>query len=365
MNKIKNFLIFLLVKVSKLFKMHSFERQDSNAPRILIVSTTGLGDTLWATPAIKAIKTTYPKAFVAVLTSSIGKTLLLENPYIDKLFTIKHRCLFQLPSLLKSLRKERFDTCLIFHLSQRPTLPLCYFAKPSTLIGTAGINKGLDSLLTIALEKKYQHEIQRRLDIVAQIGAFNTTPLIEMYINEKEKNLARNFISSLPKQSPIIALHPGSKDCFKQWPPSAFIALGKKLHIELNAQILITGNLEEKPLAQTLANEIPNAINTAGLFSVRELTALLTHIDIFITNDTGPMHLAFSSNTKTIALFGPTDPHLCGPFEAKRATVLYQHKTCTPCLGKRCREAFCMLQHSPKSVFQNVLTLLNLEKVSC
>lgn len=345
--------------------MKTFVRKSPDIPRILIVSTTGLGDTLWSTPAIRAIKTTYPKAFLAVLTSSIGKTLLSENPYIDKLFTIKHRCLFELPSLFKSLKNERFDTVLVFHLSQRPTLPLCYFAKPSILIGSEGINKGLDSLLTTVLPRKYQHEIERRLDIVAQIGASTTNPLLKIYLNEKEKILTKNFIDSLPKKPLFIALHPGSKDRFKQWSPAAFITLGKMLQKELNAQILITGNLEEKSLAQTIVNEIPFSINVAGFFSVRELSALLTYIDVFITNDTGPMHLAFATNTRTIALFSPTDPNLCGPFEAKYVTILHQNKTCTPCLGKSCREAFCMLQHSPESVFNAVLTLLNLEKVSC
>lgn len=344
--------------------MKTFEREDPLSPRILIVSTTGLGDTLWGTPAIKAIKETYPKAFIGVLTSSIGKTLLLDNPYIDKLFTIKHRCLFELPSLLKSLRKERFDTALIFHLSQRPTLPLCYFAKPSILIGSDGINKGLDSLLTVSLPKKYQHEIQRRLDIVAQIGAKSTEALLEIYLNDKEKKESKDFIDSLPKTPLLIGLHPGSKDAFKQWPPSAFIALGKKLQKELNAQILITGNLEEKNLAQLLADEIPCSINIAGRFSVRAFAALLPHLDLFVTNDTGPMHLSFATKTKTLALFSSTDPNLCGPFEAKYATILYQNKTCHPCLGKKCREAFCMLQHSPADVFNHVLTLLNLEKVS-
>lgn len=345
--------------------MKRFHRIDPRAPRILIVSTTGLGDTLWATPAIKAIKTTYPQAFIAVLTSAIGKSLLSDNPYINRLFTIGHRCLLQLPSLLLSLRKERFDTALIFHLSQRPTLPLCYFAKPSTLIGTEGINKGLDSLLTLTLPKKYHHEIQRRLDIAAQIGAKTDTPLLEIYVNAKEKLHAKNFMTSLTKQGPFIALHPGSKDRFKQWPPSAFISLGQRLQKELQAQILITGNLDEKPLAETLAQNIPFAINLAGTFSVREFAALLPYFDLFITNDTGPMHLAFATNTKTIALFCATDPNLCGPFEAKCARILYHTTTCNPCLGKKCREAFCLLQHSPQKIFDNVLSVLNLKKVAC
>lgn len=363
MSGFKNSCIFLLIKLSKLFGMKSFKRLDHNAPRILIISTTGLGDTLWATPAIKAIKTTYPKAFIGVLTSHIGYSVLSNNPYIDRLITIKHRCLFQLPSRLKMLRKERFDTALVFHLSQRATLPLCYFARPSQIIGTEGINKGLDSILTTKLQKKYHHEIERRLEIASHIGAVNPTPHIEIYPSSNDHLRAKHLLASFSNSAPIIALHPGSKDRFKQWPPSFFAALGTLLQSKLQAQILITGTQEESSLAQQISDVLPHSCNCAGLLSVKELAALLGSIDLFITNDTGPMHLAFAMNTKTIALFSPTDPKLCGPFLNAHTHVLYQQKTCTPCLGKKCRDAFCMWQHSPQDVFQHALTLL--QQVPC
>jgi ADP-heptose:LPS heptosyltransferase len=282
----------------------------------------------------------------------------------DKLFTISHRCLLELPFLFKALRKERFDTVLVFHLSQRPTLPLCYFAKPSLIIGSEGINKGLDFLLTVKLPRKHQHEIQRRLDIVNQIGATTQQPLLEIFVNQKEKTTAKAFVESLPENSMLIALHPGSKDAFKQWAPSAFIALGQKLQKELHAHLLITGNSEEHALAQHISDAIPFSINIAGKFSIRELAALFPYLAVLVTNDTGPMHLGFATKTPTVALFSATDPHLCGPFAAKDAIVLYQKKTCHPCLGKSCRDAFCMLQHSPRDVFNHILTLLNLKKIS-
>ncbi|MEI8300982.1 MAG: glycosyltransferase family 9 protein [Chlamydiota bacterium] len=342
--------------------MKFFSKIEDDAPRILVVSTTGLGDTLWATPSIRAIKTTYPKALLVVLTSSLGKSVLSNNPYIDHLLTIEHNCLKQIPSLLKKLRNYRFDTTLVFHLSQRPTLPLCYFAKPSNIIGTEGINKGLDSLLTKKLPKRYQHEILRRLEITKTIGASTEDLSLEVYITQQEKDYAQSIFNSLniTANTPIIALNPGSKDRFKQWAPSAFIELGQKLHHNLGAQILVTGGTEEKQLAHHIAQNIPQAKTVSGLFSVKELAAFFSCLDIFITNDTGPMHLAFATKTKTIALFCPTDPHLCGPLGLSNVIVMQENQSCTPCLNKKCREPFCMLQISPDTILYKVQKLLSI-----
>lgn len=363
MNAWKNGFLVFFVFLAKLCWRKTVQRVDPTAPRILVVSTTGLGDTLWATPAIKAIKTTYPHAFLGVLTSKIGAAVLSDNPYIDRLITIGHRCVFQLPSRLRLLRKERFDTILIFHLSQRPVLPLCCLARPAHIIGTEGINKGLDALLTRKLPKKYQHEIQRRLEIVAHVGVHSHDPQLAIYPTSKDLLHAQHLLSSLPAHTPIIALHPGAKDRFKQWPPSSFIALGQQLQQKLGAHLLITGSAEEKPLTAALARALPHSLDLAGHLSIKELAALFSSIDLLITNDTGPMHLAFAMDTKTVALFSSTDPSLCGPLGKKNTKVLYKHKTCTPCLGKKCRDAFCMLQHSPEEVLEHAAYLL--EKVPC
>lgn len=345
-----------------MFRMKPFPKIDNDAPRILIVSTTGLGDTLWATPSIRAIKTTYPKALLVVLTSNIGKTVLSDNPYIDDLLTIEHNCLKQLPSLLKKLRSYRFDTTLVFHLSQRPTLPLCYFSKPANIFGTEGINKGLDLLLTKKFPKRYQHEILRRLEIAETIGARTTDLSLELYITQKEKDYAQAIFTSLniAPNIPIIGFNPGSNDLFKQWQPSAFIELGQILHHNLGAQILIIGGPKETHLANHIATNIPQAKTVSGLFSVKEMAAFFSYLDVFITNDTGPMHVAFATKTKTIALFCPTDPHLCGPLELSNVIVIKENKSCTPCLGKKCREPFCMLQISPETIFHKVKNLLQI-----
>lgn len=297
--------------------------------RILIIATTALGDTLWATPAIENIRRTFPNAYLAVLTSPIGLEILKHNPHIHRLF-LWRRPLY----LFKQLYRERFDTILLFHASQRLALPLAACLGASRIIGTLGLNKGLDSLLTHPLPNAHKHEIVRRLEIAAAAGAKPYTETLSFFLTPEEK---------LPPRPGIwIALHPGSKDPFKRWPASHFIALGKRLKEELDCNILITGT--ESTLMHQVAAHIPGAHIDDPKRPLRPFAALLEQIDLLIVNDTGPFHLACALNRPVIGLFSSTDPALCGPHKASSATVLARRPSCSPCLKRKCPLPFCLLQ---------------------
>ena len=352
----KNILIVLCLKAIRKF---SPARKKSTAPlHFLVVTTTALGDSLWATPAIRALKTSHPTCFLSVLTSPIGKEVLSDNPYVDKMFVLKKPHILSLLKIFFQLKKKPIDKAYIFHTSQRMILPFCYLLHPQEIIGTAGINKGLDSLLSTALKQKPEHEIQRRLRIV---NAPETAhPLLELLLSDNNRQQAISFIEKnrLNDSSLIIGMHPGAKDKFKQWPPECFIELGNRLKQSLNCSILITGSPHENELTEQIALKIPGAIALTEKVPLKTLAALIKKLDLFITNDTGPMHVAFAMQTPTVSLFTVTDSNLCGPYLAQKASVIQKHKTCTPCLRKKCMLPFCMLQISPKEVEEKVLYTL-------
>ena len=354
MMKIKNLLIYALYALTKKAKRNV---QDGTA-RILIVSTTGLGDTIWATPAIASIRKSFPDCHLGVLTSALGKAVLDRNPHIDKIFTIKHNCLFQIPRVLRALKKEKFDTALIFHVSQRLTLPLVHLAGPSKIIGTEGINKGLDFILTNKLKSSYVHEIERRLNIAKEAGAKISHETLELYTSKEDQKSVASFLNKAKCKSPLVGIHPGAKDGFKMWPKENFIYLAKKLEEDLGAKILITGDSSETTLAESIVKELKDAESCAGKFTLKETAALLEKLDLYIANDTGPMHMGFAMGTNVLALFGPTDPNLCGPYEAKSARILKKPRTCMPCLNKKCREPFCMMQISKQTAFNEASQIL-------
>lgn len=360
---------FLLKTFVKLFK----KKTNPPSERFLIVSTTGLGDTLWATPAIAALREKYPHAHIAVLTNRLGKTVLETNPYINALYVLKLALFF-------TLRKQRFHKIFIFHISQRITLPLCALFGAEEIIGTQGQQKGLDSLLTKCLPKKYQHEVNRRLEIV---GLKKDNPRLTFFVDQKIQNEINSFLE--PYKGPFIGMHPGAKDKFKQWDPACFIKVGNMLKQKSPCTLFITGNKEEEKLCSHIASQIEGAISVAGKFNLQQSAALISRFSAMVANDTGPMHLAFALNTPTVALFTPTDPKLCGPLytdpfaivESRKlsrssdpnywsclgipktnAIVVEKQKTCTPCIRKNCTEPFCLLQISPQEVYNALLELL-------
>lgn len=331
----KNALLKFFCKVFPPLK-HPFKN------RFLIVSTTALGDTLWATPTIESLRKSFPNGYIAVLTSSIGFEVLKTNPYIDQIFLLKKNYF----TIWKALYQKKFDTVLVLHASQRITLPLCSIIGARRIIGTAGINKGLDSLLTDALKPSYEHEILRRLRMVEKVGGQIHTETLSFF--------PENSSYSLP-QGNWIALHPGSKDAFKRWPARHFITVGKELQKQ-GYRILITGT--EKDLIKAIASQIPTAY-VLGDQNLHTFTNVLKQLHLLISNDTGPVHLACALHVPALAIYGPTDPHLCGPHLSKSATVFYAPPTCTPCLKRKCRTPFCFLQISPAQVINSALTSLN------
>ena len=178
---------------------------------------------------------------------------------------------------------------------------------------------------------------------------------MELSLSLEDEKLAELFLLQyqLPSYLPKIALHPGAKDLFKQWPPALFAQLGNRLVQELGCQIFITGTESEKELVESIAAQIKGAIPVTTL-KLRPFAAFLKQMKVVVSNDTGPMHVAFAMQIPTVALFAPTDPKLCGPYGIKNAVVIAKQRTCTPCLRKKCPEPFCLLQIGVQEVYDEV-----------
>lgn len=325
----------------------------------MIVSTTGLGDTLWGIPAIRALRQNFPGAYIAVLTSPIGHELLKNNRMINELFVLRKPHLFSLFGHFLKLRKRNITEILLFHASQRLLFPFCAFLNAREFIGTKGINKGLDTLFTKTLEHPPVHEIERRLKIVKETGAEILDPSLEMTLCCEDEKRADLFLQErwVSPVLPLVGIHPGSKDDFKRWPEEHFIEAGNRLVQHLGCQIVVTGNSSEKALVERIASKIEGAIALTGELGLGPLAALIGRFSVMISNDTGPMHIAFAMKTPTVALFSPTDPKLCGPYHAPNSLALYKKRTCTPCLRKKCAAPFCLLQISPQEVYDAAVSL--------
>lgn len=335
--------------------LFSPRKKNADTKRILVVSTTALGDTLWATPSLPALKDF--SCYLAVLTSPLGNKILKENPSIDKLFVLREPLWLFFFSLVCSLKKKKFGTVLIFHSSQRLTLPLCNLLGASIIAGTGSINKGLDSLLTHPIAKRGCHEIERRFEILRKIGLAPDTTGLQIFLTEEEKKDAQSFLEHKRwTDKPIILIHPSAKDRYKCWPEKHFIQLGNFLKDTYHCHLLISSTPNEKSHAEKISSQIPDS--HLLILPLRMFASILAQSSLLVSNDTGPMHLACSVRCPTVAIFSPTNPKLCGPVNMENVQILSRERTCNPCIRRKCKIPFCLLQISPDEVFQKCQMLL-------
>jgi ADP-heptose:LPS heptosyltransferase len=326
----KNWILLWIVRL--------FRKRVNATGSILVVSTTALGDTLWGTPAIESLRASFPDSYLAVLTSPVGEEVLRHNPWTNKLYVLRKNFF----SLWKLLRKERFETVIILHASQRLVWPLCALLGAKRVVGSVGWNKGLDALLTDPIEPHKEHEIVRRLRLIEHVGAKRVSETLSYFLQPHERWTGKQG---------FVALHPGAKDPFRRWPESHFVMLGKKLR-EQGLEVMITGS--EAGLVERICRQIPGATRSDPTLSLRAFAGLLAEAKLIVTNDTGPLHLACALNVPVIAVFACTDPALFGPHRAKHARIVVRRPPCTPCLKRACQRPFCQLQISPDEVLSYV-----------
>lgn len=354
----------LLKIFSQLFSFFiSRPEKPTKLEKIAIFSTTGLGDTLWAMPAIKALKASFPECRITALLSPIGKEVLLNNPFIDEVIV---HSLFPFHKLYMMLRRKKFDAIVIFHASERKIFLLAKLLNPHYIIGTLGRSKDSDFILTNAIKPHFnEHEIQRRVNLIYPLGAQSTNDLkLQVFLTDDEREQANFFLKSMgvEPQDKLIGIHPGSKDIFKRWPKEYFINVAKKLQNRIGCKVIITGSMHESKLAKSIAKELPYSISLFGQVSLRTMIAIIEKMSLYITNDTGPMHIAFAMDIPTISLFSPTHPSSCGPLQASNSIVEYVNRCCVPCLAKKCKDPFCMRQISQETVLKHALSILQTEE---
>ena len=331
--------------------------------RFLVISATGVGDTLWSTPAIRAIKAAYPESKIDVVTTSLGRELLLHNPNMDDIFTFKRGAKGALPliRLAMELRGRRYDAAFLFHISDRLLVPLMFLAGAGRAYGYNGKYDELAAVLDETVKGEGLHFIERRLLVAAARGIRPNGRGLDLVLTEAERAEARGLLieRGVDGSSPVIGIHPGAHDAFKCWPERNFIELGLRAERELGCKVIVTGGPAEVKLARRVAEAIGGSICLAGELSVRELAATISHLDALVANDTGPMHMGFALGVNTVGLFCPTDPALNGPLDAPNSYVLSMPPTCDKCIFRKCKHPVCMEQITVQMAFDALARALH------
>lgn len=291
--------------------------------RILIVSTTGMGDSLWGTPALRALKKSFPDAEIHFLVNAHWEQLFAGNPNIDRIIDYSPKWFHQ-PLIGLKLLRYKYDYVLIFHANKDITrlLPWLRYRTLSAHQTSAWIpEKNRVRIETLV------HGIQRRLILISKIGVDSDGGQMEIVFNEADRRDAIEFLdknSLSPKN--YIYINIGASGAHRRWPENRFFALAEKILQQTDYKIVLGGGPGEKKNIHAMREKLDpdRCIDTLGV-PLKTDSYIIRQALLLITCDTGPMHIGFALKVPTVALFGPYDPRGTGPFELKKNSCFMIH----------------------------------------
>ncbi len=337
--------------------------------RILMTRTDRLGDVVLSTPAIKAARDKYPGAYIAFMVRPYAKDIVEGNPYLDEVIIYdkygKQKSLLSTIMFALFLRKKKFDLAVMLHPTNRAHL-IAYLA---------GIPKrvGYDRKIPFLLTKKVphlkqegkKHEIEYTLDLLRSIGITAKERELFVPVRENDMKKIRKLLNEYHVGTgvPLVAVNPGASCPSKRWKPENFAVLCDALSAKHKARILIVSDGANKKFADAVAKSMKyEPVNLAGKTGVGEIAALFSRCKLFISNDSGPVHIACAVGTPVISIFGRKDPGLSpkrwGP-TGRKSVVFHKDAGCGICLAHNCRIGFkCLEAITPAEVLASAEKLL-------
>ncbi len=312
--------------------------------KVLVRATNWVGDLVMATPALAGIRKSYPEAEITALVRPPLDLLLLGNPAVDHVLLLdrkgKHSGPRGLASAVMEIRKQKFKTAILLQNAFEAAL-ITFLANIPERMGYQTDGRGI--LLTkgvkVSGETKKKHQVFYYLDLLEKLGLKTAGHYPKLYLSKDEINSARELLNSLDikKEDTVVGINPGAQyGVAKKWHPERFGQVADKLAKQTGAKIIIFGGPAELDTANAVQASIRGgAVNLAGRTDLRGLMALIKTCSLFITNDTGPMHIASALDVPTLAIFGSTDPVATGPLN-KKSAVVREPVTCSPCFKRTC-----------------------------
>jgi ADP-heptose:LPS heptosyltransferase len=360
----------------------------ADALRFLVIKLADLGDALTATPALRALRATFPRARIDVLVTSIGASALAGLDSVDRIrsfekaqfdrFQPRLRPIVEALRIGFRLRLERYDRVFLFHHLFTRAGRVKYGVL-LTSIGSpwrGGIAEVRPRFLTeIARDRGYgmQNEADYWLDVVGLVGARTvTSPRLEIAIDDVDRARASQLLGKgTERPRSRIALFPGSGAYSqgRRWSEAGYAAVGRGLATDNGADILVVGTSGEKALGDRICGTIGSAAtNLAGKTDLKTLAAVLESCDLVIGNDGGVTHVAMAAGAPVIAIFGPTNHVSWGPYRGPqidlagpsppRVVVVRHELPCSPChyrgflpgTPRGCRSHDCLTLIEPHQV---------------
>jgi heptosyltransferase-2 len=340
--------------------------------RIVVRGTDWVGDAVMTVPALRQLRRLFPSAHITLATRSWAEGLFADAEFVDALQVYDGNGLRSVVQQVRQWRKANFDLAVLLPNSLETAL-VASLARVPLRIGYA--TEGRQALLTHPLAlpewRGSKHEVFYYLKIIAELEwlikheqtFLDTEPDGALEVSDARKSAARALLLAHGAEvntHRLVALCPGSINSrAKRWPAERYADLADKLIDELGAKVLLVGSAAEAEVSVGVSRHMRNQpVQLTGQTDLAQLVAVLSLVDLLITNDTGPAHIASALGRPTLVIFGPTNPLTTRPF-SPYGEIVREPPDCAPCMLRDCPiDHRCMTAIMPDNVFERSRALL-------
>jgi heptosyltransferase-2 len=324
---------------------------ENGIERLLIRGTNWIGDVVMTIPAVAAIRARWPQAVISVLAKPWVADVYRLSPDIDNVIIFeepgRHGKAAGKLRLARELRRKGFDCAILL----QNAIEAAIIARLAGIPLRAGYNSdGRGALLTHSVRRTAEirrvHQIDYYLEMVRALGCPPVTREARLHPGGDSAALAEALFYrfGIVAKTPIIGISPGAAyGPAKRWFPDRFGAVVDSLIEEYQAQAIVFGSGGDRPsAAEVQKNSRHQLIDISGKTNLREAIALISRCDVFISNDSGLMHVSGALGVPTVGIFASTNPATTSPAGPK-SVVIHHDIACSPCLKPVCPTDFqCM-----------------------
>lgn len=343
------------------------DKQIKSTPENIIVKMPNwLGDAVMATPVLQDLRAAFPNAKLTALCQRNVEPLIAHDPHLTEVISYEkpsgwiHRAEHR--DVIDVLEKGAYDAGILLTNS----FSSAWWFWRGNVQNRVGFADAFRSfLLNVAVpfpkDIETTHLVQVYKQLLAPFGIPQSDSKPKLYLGDEERQFQKDFfqLNGIAEDAVIVGINPGaSYGSAKCWLPERFREVA--LHLLENPKVVVIffGDAAGSALVKEICHEMPaRVINMAGKTNLRELMALIAGCSIFLTNDSGPMHIASAFDVPLLALFGSTSPVKTGPFNG--GVVLNKKVECSPCYKRVCPIDFrCMTKISAEEVYQNLRRMI-------
>ena len=345
---------FLLL--NKRIKKSEFVNSDE-FENVCFFSNSAIGDTLFNTPVFRAFKQNFPNKKAVAVLDPRNYVLFKNDPNLDEiiLYRNKWRNFFQIAKILKN---KKIDTIFILHSNEPQATPLAVFSGAKYIFKLPNLHNEFNKFHSNSPsdENLNEYVVQRRLNQLKFIGIDSSDTKMQIFFDDDDFTSV-NEIFENSKKFKFIGFQMGASVISRQWIFEYWGELAKMLLKHENIKIILTGSPGERKITDRLEQILGSdrVLNLAGNFNLRKSAALISKLDLFITPDTGPLHIAIATKTPTISLYGSSNHKEVYPnYDQEIHKFIQKPIICKLCEDRKCICQKGMRQIKPSEVYEKI-----------